>query len=368
MAENEAARKTGEPIVVSDSPDVCITGRWRAHAGRAAHRRRAGAIVGGAVARATRRVVMVTLRNVDVSEPAQDAAAPEAGAESLYTLAGAGTVENVAVGLRLSAPGGAGDAVLVQTAERLAGAGSVLVAITTLLGGTLAGRRAEFGFIDGDDGAFFRLDDGVLYAVVSSGGTEQVSRINMTSAGISVTRVHVWTVELTGRSKAVFSVDGVVLTSLVATTYALTALARMRAGVRLETPSAASGTATCDVHRLDASADAWPEPAHYVTAGAAEASAAVKAEGGWVHAVRAVDTGFADTVLMVFDQSAAPANGDVPVARIGGASGAGAGRIQTASFDVPLRCARGIHVAWSTTPDVLTLPGAAEGFYEVDYT
>lgn len=306
----------------------------------------------------------VVLRSVDVTVAPASSASITPGAESISTVANGGSVSLVAgTGVRLGVGAGSGDDALLQTAERASGGVWVRASITAILGGTQAGRLAEIGFVDGTQGAFFRVYDGVLKAVVKRGLEEDTYTINTTNYGIDLLRTHDWQVEIWGRRTAYFTVDDAEVATLQAAASQLTDLVALRAGAHLNNPSATSGTATLDVHRLAVDADDYPEHRHHIGSAAA-LTAVAKTEGGWVRRARGVNPAAALRYLMLFDKSVAPVNGDVPRARVAMAANAGGA---SAIYDTPLRFAAGIQAAWSTTADTLTLPGGAEGSYEIDY-
>lgn len=305
---------------------------------------------------------MEHLRDVDVTVAPADAASITARAESIYTLAGSGSVAVVAgVGLRATCGTASGDSVLVQTPERPRGGESVESSLTVLLAGDQGDRRAELGFIDGDAGAFWRIDDGVVRMVVSrSSGVELVSVPDVT---VDLTRVHTWAVRLTRRS-AEFFLDGESYGAIEATTAALTERLEHRAAFRFVNDAAAVGSATCTVQSWKLLVDGLAAPAWIGNAAAAQTLIA-KAEGGRVLFVHATTDSASLRYLMIFDKATAPIDTDVPALTVAIPAGL---RSVSVRLDAPgLRLARGVSVALSTTVGTLTLP-SAEGFYEVAYT
>ena len=308
----------------------------------------------------------VSLRKVDLTAAPSSSATIAPGAESISTVANGGSVSvQAGIGLRLGVGAGSGDDALVQTAERMSGNLWIRASLTALLGGTQAGRQMEVGLIDGTQGAFFRYLDGVLYAIVKRGGVEQAAVIDMVKHAIDMTRVHDWQVEVWGRRTVYFTVDDVEVATLAATTAVLFELFDVRAGARLYNPGATSGSALLDIHRFGVDTDSCPEARHSI-ASAAALTHAVKAEGGFVRRARGINPAAALRYLMLFDKASAPINGDVPRARIPMPASMGGAAAEYAP-EAPLRFAAGIQAAWSTTADTLTLPGGAEGTYEVDY-
>ncbi len=308
----------------------------------------------------------VNMRDVDLSATPADSATITSGAESIKTTAGGGTVSTVAgVGQRLSTGTASGDVAQVQTAERARGACSVRCTVVGLLGGTQAGRRIELGFREADQGAFFRIEDGVLSIVLkTSSSVEQVSVVSLSANGISLERTHAWSVQIEARRSVSFLVDGEEVGTLAAGTAVLAEAFVMRAGAYVTNPSATSGSMTFDLHRLTVDVDALPEVRRYVSAGAVEQVGEVKASGGWVRRVRGQSAAAAVRYLMLFDKATVPLDGDVPRARVPMLASALGASLEL--DDEMVRCAAGIQVAFSTTAATLTLP-VAEGLYEVDY-
>lgn len=304
---------------------------------------------------------MTQIRTVDVSVAPENGLSYAARAESLYTVAGSGSVSAVAgVGHRLSVGATSGDEVLVQTPERLEGPEWLSVSVTALLAGTQAGRRADFGFIeDANVGAYVRVDDGVVRLIVDSGSAQASSVVSKT---IALERVHTWTVKITNRRSVEFFVDGESLGAYQATTAVLTNLIAMRAAVRLSNPSAAVGSANVDVHAWSIDASSYPVPRRVMNTMKANVLLA-KDEPGMLAAISVSAVPGAARYLMLFDSDEEPVDTDVPVARLFLASGAVVER-QGFREELAMRFAKGIAVALSTSHDALTLPVSAEAFFE----
>ena len=99
-----------------------------------------------------------------------------------------------------------------------------------------------------------------------------------------------------------------------------------------------------------------------------EQSAIVLAAPGVVYEIRMIlNTAIAaDRYLMVFNSTALPANGDIPVWRaLLPNPGAGAGEVWD-GFSVPFACATGITVGLSTTATTFT-GGGANALFEILY-
>lgn len=308
------------------------------------------------------------LRNVDLSVAAVDAAAITDRAEAIYTLAGGGAQAAVAgIGLRLSVGSASGDDVLLQTPERPNGVEWIEASFTALLAGTQAGRRSEFGFIDGNSYAVVRIDDGVVKLVVKRNAStaEQVATVSET---IDLTRVHLWAVRIRDRREAEFFVDGESLGSIQATTGVLLELFALRAGVRLTNPAAAVGSASMDLHKWVINVEQRAEPTRVGNPTSTALNLLVaKDEGGFLYDLHVTITTSSARYIMVFDKATDPVNGDTPVTRayIGTGTFFLAEHLEESAH--PNRFAKGIAVAISETSDTLTLPASAEGYFDVGY-
>jgi len=309
---------------------------------------------------------MTQIRSIDLATAPVDAASITDRADTIYTLAGGGSVAAVPnVGHRLSVGSASGDAALVQTPERIDSVEWVEAEFTALLSGTQADRQAEFGFIDTNDlGAYIRVDDGVVKLVVQKSSSEE--QVTTVSETIDLTRVHTWAVRINARREAQFFVDGESLGAIQATTAVLTELAALRSGVRLLNPAAAVSTATLDVHRWSVNASELPAPKRIGNAAAANVLV-IKDEGGFLYDLHAIVDTNSERYVMVFDKATAPIDTDVPVLRtyIAGGNKGISEHLEEGAW--PQRFSKGIAVAVSTTIDTLTLPGGAEGFFDAGF-
>lgn len=112
------------------------------------------------------------------------------------------------------------------------------------------------------------------------------------------------------------------------------------------------------------SADCSNDPT-FLASGAAVGTAGIsaKASPGRVYKFRVQNKGAAVVWAMLFNKATAPVNTDVPLARVPVPITAGAAEIDYGQFGRPF--ALGIGIAFSSTPDTLTLLAGADCHYEV---
>lgn len=310
---------------------------------------------------------MTNVRSIDLATAPVDSGSITARADSIITLAGGGSAAVVAdEGLRLTVDAASGSQAWLQTPERYGNPEWIGTTFALLLAGTTAGRKYEFGFIDtGGIGAFIRILDGGVRLVVARDGltTELASVVSKT---IDLSRVHRWDIKITARREAEFWVDGESLGTLEATTAVLTELLALRAGILVNNPEALTGSANVDIHWWSIDA-AQQQPRRKLNAAKANVLV-IKAEGGYLYDVHTITDSGSARFVMVFDKATAPENGDAPCCREYISAGQKSLPIHFEEDGRPMRFAKGISLALSTTIDTLTLPDDAEGWFDAGYT